>query len=96
MKPVLKPEELLAIIGDYEGLIVRSASTVTAQVIEAGKKLMVIGRAGVAHRQYRCERRHPARYHRGQTRPPATPSPPPNTPRLMMSLARHIPRPMPR
>ncbi len=47
MKPALKPEELLAIIGDYEGLIVRSASTVTAQVIEAGKKLMVIGRAGV-------------------------------------------------
>ena len=47
MKPVLKPEELLAIISDYEGLIVRSASTVTAQVIEAGKKLMVIGRAGV-------------------------------------------------
>jgi D-3-phosphoglycerate dehydrogenase len=47
MKPALKPEELLAIIGDYEGLIVRSASTVTAQIIEAGKKLMVIGRAGV-------------------------------------------------
>jgi D-3-phosphoglycerate dehydrogenase len=38
IKPALKPEELLAIIGDYEGLIVRSASTVTAQVIEAGKK----------------------------------------------------------
>ncbi|MBN1643279.1 MAG: phosphoglycerate dehydrogenase [Dehalococcoidales bacterium] len=47
IKPALKPEELLAIIGDYEGLIVRSASQVTAQVIEAGKKLMVIGRAGV-------------------------------------------------
>jgi len=47
VKPALKPEELLAIIGDYEALIVRSASQVTAQVIEAGKKLMVIGRAGV-------------------------------------------------
>lgn len=47
IKPALKPEELLAIIGDYEALIVRSASQVTAQVIEAGKKLMVIGRAGV-------------------------------------------------
>jgi len=40
-------KNLLAIIGDYEALIVRSASQVTAQVIEAGKKLMVIGRAGV-------------------------------------------------
>ena len=47
VKPALKPEELIAIIGDYEALIVRSASLVTAQVIEAGKKLMVIGRAGV-------------------------------------------------
>ena len=47
IKPALKPEELTAIIGDYEALIVRSASLVTAQVIEAGKKLMVIGRAGV-------------------------------------------------
>ncbi|MDD5288376.1 MAG: phosphoglycerate dehydrogenase [Dehalococcoidales bacterium] len=47
IKPALKPEELLAIIGDYEALIVRSSSQVTAQVIEAGKKLMVIGRAGV-------------------------------------------------
>jgi len=37
----------MAIIGDYEALIVRSASLVTAHVIEAGKKLMVIGRAGV-------------------------------------------------
>ena len=47
VKPALKPEELTAIIGDYEALIVRSASLVTAHVIEAGKKLMVIGRAGV-------------------------------------------------
>lgn len=47
VKPTPKPEELVAMIGDYEALIVRSQSQVTAQVIEAGKKLMVIGRAGV-------------------------------------------------
>ncbi len=47
IKPTPKPEELIAMIGDYEALIVRSQSQVTAQVIEAGKKLMVIGRAGV-------------------------------------------------
>jgi len=43
----LKPEELISIIGDYEALVVRSQTQVTAKVIEAGKKLQVIGRAGV-------------------------------------------------
>ena len=46
-KPSMKPEELAEIIGDYEAVIVRSQTTVTDKVIEAGKKLMVIGRAGV-------------------------------------------------
>jgi D-3-phosphoglycerate dehydrogenase len=43
----LKPEELSAIIGDYEALLVRSQTQVTAAVIAAGHKLQVIGRAGV-------------------------------------------------
>lgn len=34
-------------IGDYDALIVRSKTRVTAGVIEAGKKLKVIGRAGI-------------------------------------------------
>jgi D-3-phosphoglycerate dehydrogenase / 2-oxoglutarate reductase len=34
-------------IGDYDALIVRSKTRVTASVIEAGKKLKVIGRAGI-------------------------------------------------
>ena len=34
----LKPDELIGIIGDYEGLIVRSQTQVTADVIKAGKK----------------------------------------------------------
>jgi D-3-phosphoglycerate dehydrogenase len=33
------PEELSAIIGDYDALIVRSQTQVTADIIEAGKKL---------------------------------------------------------
>jgi D-3-phosphoglycerate dehydrogenase len=45
-KPGLKPEELKAQIGAYEGLIVRSESKVTAEVIAAADKLKVIGRAG--------------------------------------------------
>jgi D-3-phosphoglycerate dehydrogenase len=43
----LPAEELVAAIGEYDALIVRSETKVTAEVIEAGKKLQVIGRAGV-------------------------------------------------
>ena len=92
IKPALKPEELLAIIGDYEGLIIRSASQVTAQVIEAGKKLMVIGRAGVGIDNIDVN----AATQRGII---VVNSPTGNTIAaaehtigLMMSLARHIPQ----
>jgi D-3-phosphoglycerate dehydrogenase / 2-oxoglutarate reductase len=43
----LKPEELLKIIGDYHGLVVRSQTKVTAEVFAAAKNLKAIGRAGV-------------------------------------------------
>jgi phosphoglycerate dehydrogenase-like enzyme len=43
----LKAAELEAIIGDYDALAVRSATRVTSAVIRAGRKLRVIGRAGV-------------------------------------------------
>ncbi len=42
-----KSPEIISIIGDYEALLVRSQTQVTADVIRAGKKLQVIGRAGV-------------------------------------------------
>lgn len=47
VKTGLKENELVAIISDYEGLVVRSQTQVTAPIIEAGKKLIIIGRAGV-------------------------------------------------
>ena len=40
-------EELCGIIGEYDGVIVRSATKITAPVIAAGKNLKIIGRAGV-------------------------------------------------
>ncbi len=43
----LKPDELLAIIGEFQGLVVRSETKATAKVIEAATHLKVIGRAGV-------------------------------------------------
>ncbi len=47
VSPTLPQEELLEKIAEYEGVIVRSQTKVTAEVIAAGKKLKVIGRAGV-------------------------------------------------
>lgn len=41
------PEELLAMIKDYDALIVRSQTKVTAELIAAADNLKVIGRAGV-------------------------------------------------
>lgn len=43
----LKPAELKTLIGDYDGLIVRSGTKVTADLIGAAKNLKVIGRAGI-------------------------------------------------
>jgi D-3-phosphoglycerate dehydrogenase len=43
----LSPEQLIAIIPAYDALLVRSATQVTAEVIRAGVKLRVVGRAGV-------------------------------------------------
>jgi D-3-phosphoglycerate dehydrogenase len=43
----LKSKEITAIIGNYDALIVRSQTNVSAEIIEAGKNLQVIARAGV-------------------------------------------------
>ncbi|MEN2984615.1 MAG: phosphoglycerate dehydrogenase [Dictyoglomaceae bacterium] len=46
-KPGITKDELLKIIKDYSGLVVRSETKVTKDIIEEGKNLKVIGRAGV-------------------------------------------------
>jgi D-3-phosphoglycerate dehydrogenase len=46
-KKGLKPDDLIACIGDYDGLAVRSATKVTSKVLEAARKLRVVGRAGI-------------------------------------------------
>ncbi|MDO8525586.1 MAG: phosphoglycerate dehydrogenase [Candidatus Omnitrophota bacterium] len=43
----LTPEDLKGVIKDYDALLVRSATKVTKDVIEAAAKLKIIGRAGV-------------------------------------------------
>jgi D-3-phosphoglycerate dehydrogenase len=46
VKTGLSPQALKKEIGKYNALIIRSATKVTADIIEAAKKLKVIGRAG--------------------------------------------------
>ena len=47
VKPGLDKEELAKIIGDYDGLAIRSATKVTAKLLERAAKLKVVGRAGI-------------------------------------------------
>tara|TARA_R110000782_G_scaffold182437_6_gene272711 strand:+ start:57222 stop:58799 length:1578 start_codon:yes stop_codon:yes gene_type:complete len=41
------PEELMAIIGEYDGLAIRSSTRVTKEILDAATNLKVIGRAGI-------------------------------------------------
>lgn len=47
VKTGMTEEELLACIGEYDGLAIRSATKVTPKVLAAAKKLKVVGRAGI-------------------------------------------------
>jgi D-3-phosphoglycerate dehydrogenase len=47
VKTGLSPAELIDIIGSYEGLVIRSATRVTAELLAAAKRLKVVGRAGI-------------------------------------------------
>jgi D-3-phosphoglycerate dehydrogenase len=47
VKTGLTPEELKEIIGEYDGLAIRSATKVTAEILEAASRLKVVGRAGI-------------------------------------------------
>ena len=46
VKTGLSEEEIIKIIHEYDGMVVRSATKVTKNIILAAKKLKVIGRAG--------------------------------------------------
>ncbi len=46
-KPGLPADELKSIIGGYEGLVIRSGTKVTADLLEAAHSLRIVGRAGI-------------------------------------------------
>lgn len=47
VKTNMSEEELMACIGEYEGLAIRSATKVTAKLLQAAHKMKVVGRAGI-------------------------------------------------
>ena len=47
VEPGIEHEEILRVVGDYHGLVVRNRTQVTAELVAASSKMMVIGRAGV-------------------------------------------------
>lgn len=46
-QPGLSPSDLKTVIGQYDGLAVRSATKVTADILQAAPRLRVVGRAGI-------------------------------------------------
>ena len=46
-RPGLSDEELREAFGDADGLAIRSATTVTAELLDAAENLKVVGRAGI-------------------------------------------------
>ncbi len=88
----LTEDQLVAIIGDYDALLVRSGTEVTARVIDAGAKLKFIGRAGAGVDNIDTE----AATRRGITVANApegnTLAATEHTMAMMLSLARNIPQ----
>lgn len=90
-KTTISNEELRKIVSDYDALVVRSRTKVTKEIIDAGKRLKVIGRAGVGLDNINLE----AAKERGIS-VVNTPEAPSDavaelTVGLMLSLARNIP-----
>lgn len=91
-KPGLPPDEIKKIIGSYDGLIVRSGTKVTADIIAEAKEMKVIGRAGAGVDNIDV----PAATRKGivvlNTPGGNTISTAEHTMALMMSLARNVPQ----
>ncbi len=47
IKTTLSPEEIIKVIPEYDAIMIRSGTKLTKEIIEAGKNLKIIGRAGV-------------------------------------------------
>ncbi len=90
--PASSPADLLAVIGGYDALVVRSRTKVTAELLKSAARLQVVGRAGVGVDNIDLE----AARQRGVSvvnAPTATTlAVAEQALALMLALARHIPR----
>jgi len=92
VKTGLDEDSLVEIIGNYDALVVRSGTKVTARVIDAAERLQIVGRAGVGVDNIDLEAatRHGilvVNAPDGNTLAAAE-----HTIAMMLALARHIPR----
>ncbi len=88
----MAPEDLKKIVGDYDAWIIRSGTKVTAELLQAAKKLKIVGRAGAGLDNVEL----PAATKRGvivmNTPDGNTISTAEHTVAMMMSMARQIPQ----
>jgi D-3-phosphoglycerate dehydrogenase len=87
-----EPEALAAIIGDFDGLAIRSGTKVDAHVIENAKRLKVIGRAGIGVDNVDCHKATQKGVVVMNAPGGNTVTTAEHTISLMMSLARNVPQ----
>jgi len=92
VKTDLTPQQLAEAIGQYEAIVVRSATKVTAEVIEAGQGLRVIGRAGVGVDNIDVERATERGIMVVNAPTPTVVAVAEHTMALLLATARHVPR----
>jgi D-3-phosphoglycerate dehydrogenase / 2-oxoglutarate reductase len=88
----LQEDELASIVGGYDAIMVRSKPKITKKVIDAGKRLKVIGRAGVGLDNVDKEAAKANGVEVVNSPEAATISVAEHTMGLMLALMRHIPK----
>jgi D-3-phosphoglycerate dehydrogenase len=88
----LTPPQLVETIGHYDAIVVRSGTKVTAEVIEAGQRLRVIGRAGVGVDNINVEKATERGVMVVNAPTPTVVAVAEHTMALLLATARHVPR----
>ena len=92
VKTDLTPPQLVETIGHYDAIVVRSGTKVTAEVIEAGQRLRVIGRAGVGVDNIDVEKATERGIMVVNAPTPTVVAVAEHTMALLLATARHVPR----
>jgi D-3-phosphoglycerate dehydrogenase len=92
VKTDLTPPQLVETIGQYDAIVVRSGTKVTAEVIEAGQRLRVIGRAGVGVDNIDVEKATERGVMVVNAPTPTVLAVAEHTMALLLATARHVPR----